>query len=184
MNATQALQTREAAFVTAWVLYQRNVVGLSIMAICVLAGSDPIRGDDGSYANEGGIGRQLAKSTVYAYLKDARDQFRDEYVKRPILDMIMEEDDRLEHLADTSMQALRSAEAGSPQWFAAYDRHLRTLESRRKLLGIDRPQQVDVRHEVVEHDDPATTKLKAALVAAQARKEADLAVVMHEDDDG
>jgi hypothetical protein len=182
VNATQALQTREAAAVSAWVVYQRNVRNLSIAAICVLAGSEPIRREDGSYSFDGGIGRQLAQSTAYRYLKEAREQFRDEYVKRPILDMLMEEDDRLEHLAAIHMADARAADVGTDKRAKALDSYLRTLESRRKLLGIDRPQQIEVTTST-GHDDPATVKMKAALVEAQKRKDAALAHIQADDDE-
>lgn len=172
VDARQALQTREAAAATAWVVYQRNVRNLSLMALCALAAAAPIRREDGSYDPEGGLGRPLAKSTAHRWLMDARDQFRDEYVKRPILDMLMEEDDRLENLAAKHAVTMDSFEPGTKGWFEASDRYLRTLESRRKLLGIDRPQQVEVRVEQTDHDDPASTKLKAAMAEAKARRDA------------
>lgn len=181
-DARQALQTRERAAMTAWAVYQRNVRKLSLAAICALAGSAPMRMDDGSFAFDGGLGKPLAKSTLHLWLSEARDQFRDEYIKRPILDMIMEEDDRLEHLAAEYAAAMSSTEAGSNQWFNASDRYLRTLESRRKLLGLDRPQQIEVTHEVAQHDDPASTKLKKAMEAAQARRDEMLAEVNDEGD--
>lgn len=173
-DARQALQTRERAAATAWAVYQRNIRKLSLAAICALAAAEPIRGNDGSYSFDAGLGRGLAKTTLHTWLTEARDQFRDEYIKRPILDMIMEEDDRLEQLAAEVAVVMGAATPGSKGWFEAYDRHLRTLESRRKLLGIDRPQQVEITH-TVEHDDPATMKLKAAMVAAKAKMDADLA---------
>lgn len=182
VDARQALQTREAAAATAWAVYQRNVRKLSLAAICALAGSAPMRRDDGSYGYDGGLGRPLAKSTLHTWLTQARDQFRDEYIKRPILDMIMEEDDRLEHLAAEFAVVMSKSEPASPQWFAAADRHLRTLESRRKLLGIDRPQQVEVTHTDGTHDDPATVKLKLAMEKAAARTEAMKAEVQAEDE--
>lgn len=181
-HTKQALQTRERAFEDAWIVYQRNVIGLSVAAICVLAAAEPIKLGDGSLSPQGGIGRPLAQSTVYGRLADARDQFRDEYMRRPILDAIMEEDDRLEHLAAMHMQDARAAKVGTVTRGNALDRYLRTLESRRKLLGIDRPQQVEITH-TVEHDDPATTKLRAAMVAAKAKMDADLAEAQEVEDD-
>jgi hypothetical protein len=180
-DARQALQTREAAAATAWAVYQRNVRNLSLAAICALAASEPIRGNDGSYGFDGGLGRPLAKTTLHRWLTEAREQFRDEYVKRPILDMLMEEDDRLEHLASKAAVLMDASVPGSKQWFESFDRHLRTLESRRKLLGIDRPQQIEVT-QTSAHDDPATTRLKQALQAAEARKQAQMAEALAEDD--
>lgn len=145
------------------------------MAICALAASEPIQRNDGSYDFDHGLGRPLAKTTLHRWLTEAREQFRDEYVKRPILDMLMEEDDRLEHLAAEAAVVMAAAVPGSKGWFEAYDRHLRTLESRRKLLGIDRPQQVEITHNVEQHDDPATTKLREAMINAKAKMDADLA---------
>jgi hypothetical protein len=182
VDARQALQTREAAAATAWAVYQRNVMGISVAAICTLAASEAIRREDGSFDPRGGIGRPLAQSTVYRWMAEAREQFRDEYIKRPILDMIMEEDDRLEHLAAVHMADARAADVGTDKRAKSLDSYLRTLESRRKLLGIDRPQQVEITHDV-KHDDPATTKLKAAMQAAQARRDEMLAQVQQDDDE-
>jgi hypothetical protein len=170
-TATQALQTREAALVSAWVVFQRNVARLSIAAICALAAQEPKRRDDGAYDPSGGLGRPLAKSTTYRYLAEARESFREEYLKRPVLDMVMEEDERLEHLAAETAQVIRMSEPGSPRWQAAYDRHLRTLESRRKLLGLDQPVRVEVTAEVTTHDDPASAKLAEAMADAKARRD-------------
>lgn len=181
-DARQALQTREAAAATAWAVYQRNVRNLSLAAICTLAASEPIRGNDGSYGFDGGLGRPLAKTTLHRWLMEAREQFRDEYVKRPILDMLMEEDDRLEHLAAMHMADARAADVGTDKRAKSLDSYLRTLESRRKLLGIDRPQQIEVTT-TTEHDDPATVKMKAALADAARRKEAALADIEAETDE-
>jgi hypothetical protein len=183
MNATQALQTREAAAMTAWVVYQRNIVGLSILAICTLAAEDPIRRDDGAYEYHGGLGRPLAKSTVYRWLAEAREQFRDEYIKRPILDMIMEEDERLEHLAAMHMTDARNAEVGTDKRGKSLDSYLRVLESRRKLLGIDRPQQIEVQHTDAGPADAATSKLNAAMAAAKAKRDEMLASASRETDE-
>lgn len=181
VDARQALQTREAAAATAWAVYQRNVRKLSLAAICALAASEPIRGNDGSYDFDAGLGRPLAKTTLHRWLTEAREQFRDEYIKRPVLDMLMEEDDRLEHLAAEYAVVMASAEPGSAGWYNASDRYLRTLESRRKLLGIDRPQQVEVTHDVVQHDDPASAKLRAAMEKAAERREAQVAEALAEE---
>lgn len=172
-DARQALQSREAAAATAWAVYQRNVRNLSLAAICALAASEPIRGNDGSYGFDGGLGRPLAKTTLHRWLMEAREQFRDEYVKRPILDMLMEEDDRLEHLAAQYAITMQQAEPASAAWFNASDRYLRTLESRRKLLGIDRPQQVEVR--VESSDDDRPDPVKEAMKRAALRRDAQLA---------
>jgi hypothetical protein len=183
MDARQSLQTRERAAMTAWAVYQRNVRQLSLAAICALAASEAIRSEtDGSYSTDGGLSRPLAISTLYGWLTEARDQFRDEYIKRPILDMIMEEDERLEHLASIHMTDARNADIGTDKRAKALDSYLRTLESRRKLLGLDRPQQIEVTHEVAQHDDPASTKLKKAMEAAQARRDEMLAEVNDEGD--
>lgn len=181
VDARQALQTREAAASSAWVVYQRNVVGLSVAAICVLAASEPMRLEDGRYDFAHGLGRPLAQSTCYLWLKQAREQFRDEYLKRPVLDMLMEEDERLEHLAAIHMSDARNAEIGTDKRAKALDSYLRTLESRRKLLGIDRPQQVEVVHDVVQHDDPASAKLRAAMEKAAERREAQVAEALAEE---
>lgn len=172
MDARQALQTRERAAMTAWAVYQRNVGRLSLAAICALAELEPMRSNtDGSFSVQGGLGRPLAKTTLHGWLTEAREQFRDEYIKRPILDMVMEEDDRLEHLAAETAQVIRTSEPGSSRWQAAFDRHLRTLESRRKLLGLDRPQRIELTDGGAVHTDPATVALKAALEAAQRRRD-------------
>lgn len=159
MDARQALQTREAAAATAWVVYQRNVVGLSIAAICVLAASEPIRREDSGYSIEGGLGRPLAQSTVYRWLAEAREQFREEYIKRPILDMVQEEDERLEHLAAMWMTEARSLDVGTDGRARALDKYLRVLESRRKLLGLDQPTKVQVEGDRAA--DPAATEVAA-----------------------
>lgn len=179
MDRRQSLQTVERAAATAWAVYQRNVRQLSLAAICALAAAEAIRSDDGSYSVDGGLGRPLATSTLHGWLAEAREQFRDEYIKRPIIDMIQEEDERLEHLAaqwaaEAQQYAARIAERVAQQaalglpvdipagWITArhnaLDRHLRVLESRRKLLGIDRPVKVEVedkRTEVVPDDELA-----------------------------
>lgn len=177
-DARQALQTRERAAMTAWAVYQRNVARLSLAAICALAELEPMRSNvDGSYNPAGGLGKPLAKSTLHGWLADARDQFRDDYIRRPVLDMVMEEDDRLEHLAAETAQVIRFSEPGSPRWQAAFDRHLRTLESRRKLLGLDQPVRVEVTADVTTHDDPASTKLAEAMTEAKQRRDALMAEV-------
>lgn len=170
-TATQALQSREAALASAWVVFQRNVARLSIAAICSMAAWEPKRREDGSFDPAGGLGRPLAQSTAYRWLAEARESFRDEYLRRPVLDMVMEEDERLEQLAAEAAQVMRMSEPGSPRWQAAFDRHLRTLESRRKLLGIDQPTRIEVVGEVTVHDDPASAKLAEAMTDAKERRD-------------
>jgi hypothetical protein len=174
-DARQALQSREAAAMSAWVVFQRNVARLSIAAICALAAMEPIRREDGSFDPRGGLGRPLAQSTTYRWLAQAREQFRDEYLRRPVLDMVMEEDDRLEHLAAEWANEARMLPLGSARRFDALDRYLRVLESRRKLLGLDQPTRLEVVAEVTNHDDPASTRLAEAMADAKARRDAILA---------
>lgn len=181
-DARQALQSRERAAMTAWAVYQRNVARLSLAAICALAAMEPIRSDDGSYGFGGGLGKPLAKSTLHHWLTEARDQFRDEYIKRPIIDMIQEEDERLEHLAAEWANEARMLPAGSARRFDALDRYLRVLESRRKLLGLDQPTRVEVIDPGV-HGDPASTKLTEAMREAAARRDALLASIRGDTDD-
>jgi hypothetical protein len=179
-TATQALQTAEIANASAWAVYQRNVARLSLAAICALAAMEPMRREDGSYDINGGLGRPLAKSTLHRWLTEARESFRDEYLRRPLIDMVQEEDDRLEHLAAESAQVIRMSEPGSPKWQAAFDRHLRTLESRRKLLGLDQPTRIEVTAEVTTHDDPASAKLAEAMADAKRRRDELMAEVRGE----
>jgi hypothetical protein len=170
-TATQALQTREAALASAWVVFQRNVARLSIAAICALAAQEPKRREDGSYDPAGGLGRPLAQSTTYRYLAEARAQFRKEYLERPVLDMIQEEDERLEHLAAEWAHEARRLPEGSAGRHNALDRYLRVLESRRKLLGLDQPVRVEVTADITTHDDPASAKLAEAMNDAKRRRD-------------
>jgi hypothetical protein len=156
---------------SAWVVFQRNVARLSIAAICALAAQEPIRREDGSYAPTGGLGRPLAQSTTYRWLAEARESFREEYLKRPVIDMIQEEDDRLEHLAAEWAHEARQLPAGSARRFDALDRYLRVLESRRKLLGLDQPVRVELTADITSHDDPASTKLAEAMADAKRRRD-------------
>lgn len=182
-TATHALQTREAALISAWIVWQRNVARLSIAAIVALATTDAIRKDDGTYGYAGGLGRPIARSTVYRYLSEWRESFREEYLKRPVLDMVQEEDERLEHLAAELAHVMRTSEPGGAKWLNASDRYLRVLESRRKLLGIDQPTRVEVVTGTGEHDDPASAQLAEAMREAAARRDALLADIRGEVDE-
>jgi hypothetical protein len=156
--------------VSAWVVFQRNVARLSIAAICALAAQEPKRRDDGGYDPAGGLGRPLAKSTTYRYLAEARESFREEYLKRPVSTWSWRRTTGSSTSPPRWAQVIRSAR-GAPRWQAAFDRHLRTLESRRKLLGLDQPVRVELTADITSHDDPASTKLAEAMADAKQRRD-------------
>jgi hypothetical protein len=132
---------------------------------------EPIRRDDGSYAPQAASGGPVAQSTVYRWLAEARESVPDEYLRRPVIDMVMEEDDRLEHLAAEWAHEARRLPEGSPRRHNALDRYLRVLESRRKLLGLDQPVRVELTADITSHDDPASTKLAEAMADAKRRRD-------------
>lgn len=181
-DTKKSIQTRERAAEDAWLVFQRNVMMLSVAAIMELAKLDAIRLEDGSLAHHGGIGRSISHQTVYTRLNDARKQYADEFIKRPILDVVMEEDDRLEHLAMIHMNDARTADIGTDKRAKSLDAYLKVLESRRKLLGIDRPMKLEVVDSTTDHDDPASVKLKAAMQAAVERRDQMLADANQDDD--
>jgi hypothetical protein len=182
----RAILTRERAFEDAWITYQNVVNKLSPNRIAQLAVIAAVRLADGSFSHDAGLGKHIAERTIRWRLAERREQLVEDLIARPITDMIAEELQALEEeqawWATMSRPIIQQYVGGqmeiTPNFLAvrvkARENLLRVMESRRKLLGIDRPQQVEITH-TVEHDDPATTKLRAAMVAAKAKMDADLA---------
>jgi hypothetical protein len=197
-HARKALITRERAFEDSWITYQATVNKLSPYRIAQLAVVAAVRLADGSFDLNAGLGKHIAERTVRWRLSERREQVVEDMINRPLVDMIAEEmqalDEEQAWWARASMSTSTwvidpEAEGGDlvevsipfKDRMTARAQLLRVMESKRKLLGIDRPQQVEVTHELVEHDDPATTKLKAAMEAAKAKMTADLAQVQDEE---
>ena len=161
-DAKTSLLTRERAFEDAWIFQMRDVRLYSTADIARLTVVAAIRLADGSFSLDGGLGKALSERTVLWRLSELRDAVTEEFVKQPLERILYER-----HLELQRVMSMFAEEARISTGKARLDAlagYVRTQESERKLLGIDRPQQVEVKHtdDTGQADDRLVQAMKLA----------------------